>query len=194
MVLRRIAAGFSNKHPRRILYEWIPLRETPPAFLKDVWIAEDERFFKHNGFDFKEIERDIKIAEKKGKPAWGASTITQQCARSTFLWEGRSWVRKGLEAYYTALMEAFLPKRRIFELYVNVIEMGDGVYGVRAASKHHFGASPANLTREQTALLAAMLPNPRQWDPRRPEGALVKREQRVLREAGSVHFPIELLR
>jgi len=194
MGLRRIQAKFSARHRSRTLYQWLPLRQMPLAFLKDAWISEDQRFFQHHGFDFQEIQRDIKESEKKGKPARGASTITMQCARSTFLWQGRSWARKGFEAYYTVLMEAFLSKKRIFELYANVIEMGDGVYGVQAAAEYYYRAPAASLTREQAALLAAMLPNPRGWDPLHPDAALVKRQQHILREEKSVRFPIELLR
>ncbi len=191
MVLRRVEAKFS-RHPSRTLYEWTPLRRIPLVFLRDVWLSEDERFFLHHGFDYREIARDIAEAERKGKPARGASTITQQCARSTFLWQGRSWVRKGLEAYYTVLMEALLPKRRILELYANVIEMGDGIYGVQAASEYYFGIPAAKLDAEQAALLAAMLPNPREWDPRRPVAALARRVQRIREKEG--HFPAALLR
>ncbi|OAI42219.1 hypothetical protein AYO41_04630 [Verrucomicrobia bacterium SCGC AG-212-E04] len=105
-----------------------------------------------------------------------------QCARSTFLWTGRSYVRKALEAYYTVLMEAMLSKRRIFEIYANVIEMGDGVYGVEAASQVHFGVPSSRLTLPQSALLAAMLPAPRRWNPRDPSRRLRWRQQHILRE------------
>jgi Membrane carboxypeptidase (penicillin-binding protein) len=98
-------------------------------FLEHLWISEDQRFFQHEGFDWKEMDLAVKEAERKGKPVRGASTITNQCARSIFLWQGRSWIRKGLESYYTIWMEALLPKRRILELYANVIEMGPGSTG-----------------------------------------------------------------
>lgn len=111
-------------------YSWIPLSQIPEMFLKHLWISEDQRFFQHDGFDWKEMDLAMKKAERTGKPARGASTITNQCARSIFLWQGRSWIRKGLETYYTIWMEMLLPKRRILELYANVIEMGPGVYGV----------------------------------------------------------------
>src|ERR1043165_6511768 len=133
-------------------------------------------------------------AEKTGKSVRGASTITNQCARSIFLWQGRSWIRKGLESYYTIWMELLLPKRRILELYANVIEMGRGIYGVEAASRHYFGVSARALTREQSAMLAAVLPNPTSWDPAHPGMTLRWRQQRILQRERSANFPEKLLR
>jgi monofunctional biosynthetic peptidoglycan transglycosylase len=175
-------------------YRWIRLSEMPEMFLKHLWISEDQRFFQHEGFDWKEMDAAVEKAEKTGKPVRGASTITNQCARSIFLWQGRSWIRKGLESYYTIWMELLLPKRRILELYANVIEMGRGIYGVEAASQHYFGVSARGLTREQSALLAAVLPNPKGWDPRNPSVVLRWRQQLILRREGRVRFPAKMLR
>jgi monofunctional biosynthetic peptidoglycan transglycosylase len=136
----------------------------------------------------------VKKARRKGKPVRGASTITNQCARSIFLWQGRSWIRKGLESYYTIWMEALLPKRRILELYANVIEMGPGIYGVEAASQHYFGVSARGLTKEQSAMLAAVLPNPKHWDPTEPGGTLRWRQRRILQRERTANFPERLLR
>ena len=133
-------------------------------------------------------------AEKTGKPVRGASTITNQCARSIFHWQGRSWIRKGLESYYTIWMELLLPKRRILELYANVIEIGRGIYGVEAASRHYFGVSARGLTREQSAMLAAVLPNPKGWDPANPGMTLRWRQQLILRRGQNARFPKKLLR
>src|SRR4051812_45407405 len=155
-------SGSGAKAPLR--YRWVPLAQMPEMFLKHLWISEDQRFFQHEGFDWTEMDLAMEKAEKTGKPVRGASTITNQCARSIFLWQGRSWIRKGLESYYTIWMELLLPKRRILELYANVIEMGRGIYGVEAASQHYFGVSARGLTREQSAMLAAVLPNPKGWD------------------------------
>jgi monofunctional biosynthetic peptidoglycan transglycosylase len=138
MWLERVSSS-APKSP--LLYGWIDLPQIPEMFLKHLWISEDQRFFQHDGFDWKEMDLAMEKAEKTGKPVRGASTITNQCARSVFLWQGRSWIRKGLESYYTIWMELLLPKRRIFELYANVIEMGRGIYGVEAASQHYFGVS-----------------------------------------------------
>jgi monofunctional biosynthetic peptidoglycan transglycosylase len=177
-----------------LLYRWIPLPQIPEMFLEHLWISEDQRFFQHDGFDWKEMDLAMEKAEKTGKPVRGASTITNQCARSIFLWQGRSWIRKGLESYYTIWMEMLLPKRRIFELYANVIEMGRGIYGVEAASQHYFGVSARDLTREQSAMLAAVLPNPKGWDPTNPGPMLRWRQQRILRREQTAHFPEKLLR
>jgi monofunctional biosynthetic peptidoglycan transglycosylase len=175
-------------------YRWIPLAEIPEMFLEHLWISEDQRFFQHDGFDWKEMDLAVKEAERKGKPVRGASTITNQCARSIFLWQGRSWIRKGLESYYTIWMELLLSKRRILELYTNVIEMGRGIYGVEAASQHYFGVSARGLTREQSAMLAAVLPNPKGWDPTKPSGKLRWRQQRILQREKNANFPEKLLR
>lgn len=175
-------------------YRWIPLSQIPEMFLKHLWISEDQRFFQHEGFDWKEMDLAMEKAERTGKPVRGASTITNQCARSIFLWQGRSWIRKGLESYYTIWMELLLPKRRILELYANVIEMGPGIYGVEAASQHYFGVSAGGLTREQSAMLAAVLPNPKGWDPAHPGMTLRLRQQLILRREQKAHFPAKFLR
>jgi len=185
---------FSRAPQSPLLYRWIDLPQIPEMFLKHLWISEDQRFFQHEGFDWKEMDLAVKEAERKGKPVRGASTITNQCARSIFLWQGRSWIRKGLESYYTIWMEILLPKRRIFEIYANVIEMGRGIYGVEAASRHYFGVSARGLTREQSAMLAAVLPNPKGWDPTKPSGKLRWRQQRILQRERNAHFPQKLLR
>lgn len=194
MLLAQAGAIFSRGAVPPLRYRWINLSAMPPMFLKHLWISEDQRFFQHAGFDWREIDRAMAKAERTGKPVRGASTITNQCARSIFLWQGRSWIRKGLESYYTLWMEALLPKRRILELYANVIEVGHGVYGVEAAAQHYFGVRAAGLTREQSALLAAVLPNPKRWNPARPGPILRRRQQRILLREQRAHFPQDLLR
>jgi len=193
MLIERAGAMFSSKPKRPLLYYWIDLPQIPEMFLEHLWISEDQRFFQHAGFDWKEMDIALKKAERKGKPVRGASTITNQCARSIFLWQGRSWIRKGLESYYTIWMEALLPKRRILELYANVIEMGRGIYGVEAASQHYFGVSARDLTRDQSAMLAAVLPNPKGWDPTKPGGILRWRQRRILQRERNANFPERLL-
>lgn len=194
MLIHRSSTMFSKAEGAPLLYRWIDLPRIPGTFLKHVWISEDQRFFQHAGFDWKEMDAAIEQAERKGKPIRGVSTITMQCARSIFLWHGRSWIRKGLESYYTIWMEALLPKRRILELYSNVIEMGRGIYGVEAASQHYFGVSAKDLTREQSALLAAVLPNPKGWNPTKPGSTLRQRQQRILFREQDADFPQGLLR
>jgi monofunctional glycosyltransferase len=194
MLINQGSAMFSRGPKRPLRYRWIALPQIPEMFLEHLWISEDQRFFQHEGFDWKEMDLAVEEAERKGKPVRGASTITNQCARSIFLWQGRSWIRKGLESYYTIWMEALLPKRRILELYANVIEMGRGIYGVEAASQHYFGVSARGLTREQSAMLAAVLPNPKGWDPTKPGPMLRWRQRRILRREQNAHFPEKLLR
>ena len=194
MLVGQAGATFSGKPKASLFYRWIDLSQMPEMFLKHLWISEDQRFFQHDGFDWKEMNLAMKKAERTGKPVRGASTITNQCARSIFLWQGRSWIRKGLESYYTVWMELLLSKRRILELYANVIEMGDGIYGVEAASKHYFGVSARGLTREQSAMLAAVLPNPKGWNPNKPGPTLRMRQRRILAREQDAHFPEKLLR
>ncbi len=182
MLLRRIEGTWSSEYRGRIDYQWRPWRELPDTFLRAAWVSEDARFFQHRGFDWKEIQAAMKKSERTGAPPRGSSTITQQCARTLFLWPGRSYVRKGLEAYYTVLMEWMLPKRRIFELYANTVELGDGIYGVAAAARRHFGRDANALTPEQAAYLAAMLPAPRRWNPAQPTPRLRWRKNRILHE------------
>ena len=194
MLLHQIGGLFSRAPRRPLLYRWVDLPRVPETFLKHVWISEDQRFFQHDGFDWKEIDTAIERAERRGTPVRGASTITMQCARSIFLWQGRSWIRKGIEAYYTFWMETLLSKRRIMELYVNVIEVGRGIYGVEAGAQHYFGVTAPRLTREQSALLAVVLPNPKGWNPAKPGVALRNRQQRILYRERQAAFPAHLLR
>jgi len=194
MVFHQIGAFFSRGPDAPLRYRWIDLPQMPPIFLNHLWISEDQRFFQHEGFDWKELDAALEQAERRGKPVRGVSTITMQTARSIFLWQGRSWIRKGLEAYYTFWMEALLPKRRIFELYANVIEIGPGIYGVEAGARHYYGISARALTREQSAMLAAVLPNPKGWNPTKPGTTLRRRQQRILLRERQARFPAELLR
>ncbi len=189
MGLRWVGDRFSGTHRAQVLYQWRSWHELPPAFLKAAWVSEDQRFFKHHGFDWVEMSHSLEKAERTGGDPRGSSTITMQCARSLFLWQGHSYVRKGLEAYYTVLMEAFLSKRRIFELYANVIEMGPGVYGVEAASQYHYKEDARQLDPEQAAMLAALLPAPRTWNPNKPSKRLLARQQRILRDLPTAHWP-----
>jgi len=189
MAQRWLEARLSGKTPTPIRSHWIPITAVPRAFLHNVWAAEDQRFFEHHGIDWEEIDLALAESKRSGKPPRGASTITMQCARSIYLWQGRSWIRKGLETYYTWLMELMLSKRRILELYVNGIEMGDGVYGIHAAAYAHFGEPPDKLSPRQLATLAALLPNPRGWSVATPPPKLTKRVAKVLRETGRTTFP-----
>lgn len=187
-------AGDAAARERGLRYDWLPISEIPREQIKLVWASEDQRFFEHDGIDFKEIRLALREAEKSGEAPRGASTISMQCARSVFLWQGRSWVRKGLEAYYTVLMEAMLPKERILELYLNVIELGNGVYGVGAAAETFYGEELGELSREEMAMLVAVMPNPKEWSVRAPSARVLRRQQRVLRLASQARFPADELK
>ena len=164
-------------------HHWVPMEQISPSLPIAVMASEDARFSEHHGFDYKAIEhaamRNMKHPEKQ---KLGASTISQQTAKNVFLWPGRSWVRKGFEVYFTLLIELMWSKERIMEVYLNSIEMGDGIYGADAVAEWHFNTTSANLTKAQCALIAASLPNPRRFNSARPSGYMLKRQARILRE------------
>ncbi|MEK2690269.1 monofunctional biosynthetic peptidoglycan transglycosylase [Bdellovibrio sp. GT3] len=188
MVIRSAQSIFSEKFVG-IKHDWVPLEEISPSVQKAVLKAEDYRFFEHSGFDFVAIEKAMKY-NKTHKRIKGASTISQQTAKNVFLWPNRDWVRKGLEAYFTVLIEFTWPKERIMEVYLNVIEMGPGVYGVEAASQKYFKKSARNLSSSQASLIAAVLPNPRRFRIDRPSNYVVRRQQKILYRV-SPPFPRE---
>lgn len=174
MYIKSLTQGYSIEH------KWTPLEKISKNYVKAVISAEDNKFYVHNGFDFEAIEKALKTnSKKKNKIKRGASTISQQVAKNVFLWPGRNWVRKGLEAYFTVLMEAMWSKDRIMEVYLNVIELGPGVYGVQAASSKYFKKDAAKASIEQAALVAAVLPNPILLKINQPS-AYVRKRQRVL--------------
>lgn len=185
----RWLAGRFNPAYQPSQYHWVALTQVADAFLTGVWRAEDNQFFVHWGFDWQQIKLARAEALASGRPPRGASTITQQCARSLFLWPGRSWLRKGLEAYYTVWMELLLPKRRILELYVNVIELGDGLYGVDAAAHKYYGLAAAQLNRNQAAMLVAIMPNPKHWNPLLPDARVLERQAVILRRSEFARLP-----
>ena len=145
-------------------HDWVPLEDISKNLQKAVIASEDGRFFEHSGFDFEAIQKAA-VGNFKGKKLKGGSTITQQTAKNVFLWQGRSYIRKGLEAYYTFLIELIWGKERILEVYLNSIEMGDGIYGAQAATQHWYNKDCKSLTRMQAAGIAAILPNPRRFKP-----------------------------
>ena len=167
----------------RLHHRWVPLEEISPSMSLAVMASEDARFLEHHGFDYKAIEhaamRNMKHPEKR---RLGASTISQQTAKNVFLWPGRSWVRKGLEAYFTVLIELFWSKQRIMEVYLNSIEMGDGIYGADAVAEWHFNTRASQLTKAQCALIAATLPNPLRFNSAKPSAYILKRQKRILHE------------
>jgi monofunctional biosynthetic peptidoglycan transglycosylase len=163
----------------KLEHQWTPISEIANSLVLAVASSEDNRFMTHNGFDFEQIGKARKEAES-GQRVRGASTISQQTAKNVFLWPGKNYVRKGLEAYFTLLIELVWSKERIMEVYLNSIEMGDGIYGAEAVAKAHFGKHAAQLSRSEAALIAATLPNPRQRNSARPSQYMLKRQSQIL--------------
>jgi monofunctional biosynthetic peptidoglycan transglycosylase len=158
---------------------WVPLERISPNMQRAVLKAEDYRFYEHSGFDFEAIEKAMNY-NKTHKRKKGASTITQQTAKNVFLWPNRDWVRKGLEAYFTLLVELVWSKERIMEVYLNVIEFGPGIYGVEAAAQKYFHRPAKNLSPSQAAMMAAVLPNPHRFRIDHPSNYVLSRQQRIL--------------
>lgn len=152
---------------------------------KAVIASEDQKFFMHNGFDYTALEKAMKYNEK-GKKIRGGSTISQQTAKNVFLWQGRSWIRKGLEAIYTFIIEKVWSKDIILERYLNSIEMGQGVFGVEAAAQYYFGKSSKDLNTSEAAWIAAVLPNPKKYDPKNPSAYLRKKHSWIMRQMKNV--------
>lgn len=152
---------------------------------KAVIAAEDQLFFQHNGFDYKAIEKAYK-KNNAGAKLRGGSTISQQTAKNVFLWQGRSWLRKGLEAVYTFIIELIWGKEVILERYLNSIEMGQGVFGVEAAAEYYFGKSSKDLTKSEAAWIAAILPNPKKYDPKNPSKYLRNRHAWIMKQMNNI--------
>jgi len=173
MVIRMAEKKLDGKE---VVFEktWKPLEEISPHLQLAVVCSEDQNYLKHNGFDYGAIEKAIKH-NKTNKRKRGASTISQQTAKNVFLWPSRSWIRKGFEVYFTFLIELFWSKERIMEVYLNVIEMGDGVYGAEAAAKKNFKTSAIKLSKYQAAAISSTLPNPRKFSAKKPSAYINKR-------------------
>lgn len=176
---QQIAAGDDI----RLRHRWVPMNKISEELPVAVMASEDQRFMDHHGFDFQAIEHAVKTNAKRGaKRKLGASTISQQTAKNVFLWPGRTWLRKGLEAYFTFLIEIFWSKERIMEVYLNSIEMGRGIYGADAVAEWHFRCRAKDLTRDQCALIAATLPNPLKFNSASPSSYVKKRQRKILHE------------
>ncbi|MFN8570501.1 MAG: monofunctional biosynthetic peptidoglycan transglycosylase [Gemmatimonadaceae bacterium] len=171
--VQRLSEGKRPVYPRR---DVVSHEQISPFLHRAVLASEDDRFFLHEGFDFEELEKAID-ASKHGKKLRGASTITQQVAKNLFLWEGRSFIRKGLEAWLTIVLELCLSKDRILDLYLNLAEWGDGIFGAEMASQTYYHKPAARLTREEAARLAAILPSPRRWS---PSGGIASRRAEII--------------
>ncbi len=178
MLIRTAESVFSGETPK-ISKKWVPIEKISHNMIQAAVAAEDDQFLHHHGFSFEAINQAIEH-NKRSRRIRGGSTISQQTAKNVFLWPQRSYVRKGLEAYFTVLIELFWSKERIMEVYLNVIEMGDGIYGVEAASMEYFGKHASKLTKSEAALIAACLPNPRRFNPAHPSGYVLRRQGRIM--------------
>lgn len=161
-------------------HDWVSIDEISPNMQKAVIASEDDRFLEHHGFNFDAMWKAYKH-NQKGRKIKGGSTISQQTAKNVFLWQGRSYLRKGLEAYFTVLIELLWSKERIMEVYLNSIEMGDGVYGVQAASQYWYHKDAANLTKYEAAGIAAILPNPLKYKAKNSSSYIERRKGRIVR-------------
>lgn len=186
MLGRQVDAWRARDFAFRVDYRWRPAARISPQLPIALVAAEDQTFPLHHGFDFKAIDKAL-AHNRRARRVRGASTISQQLAKNLFLWRGRSWLRKGLEAWYTVLLETLWPKSRILEVYANVVEFGDGVYGAEAAAQRYFHEPASALSAAESARLAAVLPSPRRYSATRP-GPFVQRRaawiQRQVRRLG----------
>lgn len=179
MLVQCVKQMFDDKRHVKLKKDWVSLDEISPNLQLAVVCAEDQNFIEHFGFDLDAIEKAVKHNETH-KRKRGASTISQQTAKNVFLYDGRNWLRKGLEVYFTFLIEVFWSKERIMEAYLNVIEFGDGIYGAEAASQQFFRTPAKKLSRQQAALLAAVLPAPRKYSAKNPSAYVRKRQAWIL--------------
>ncbi|WP_439554284.1 monofunctional biosynthetic peptidoglycan transglycosylase [Flavobacterium macrobrachii] len=163
-----------------LTHDWVSIENISPNLQKAVIASEDGNFLKHNGFDFKAMQKAFKN-NQKGKRLKGGSTISQQTAKNVFLWQGRSYIRKGLEAYFTVLIELIWGKERIMEVYLNSIEMGNGVYGAESAARHWYRKSASDLTKKEAAGIAAILPNPRKYKATNSSSYINRRKDKIVR-------------
>jgi len=178
-----ITRGFERKADGKdwkIDKEWRDFDDIADGMKRGAVAAEDQTFLENHGFDFHAIEKAIE-KNSRSRKLIGGSTISQQTAKNVFLWPGRSWVRKGFEAYFTLLIEIFWSKRRIMEVYLNVIEMGDGIYGVQAAAQHYFHKDAYDLTRAQSAAIVSIFPSPLKWSPTNPSDYVRHRQYLIMK-------------
>lgn len=180
LMIQRAAQG------KGLDYRWRSIKRMSPALVQSAIASEDARFCEHNGFDFEAIEKAMANNKRRPGKVRGGSTISQQTAKNVFLWPQRSYVRKGLEAYYTVLIETLWGKRRIMEVYLNVAEMGEGIYGAEAAARHYFGVGANQLTSAQAARLVAILPSPLKYKAVQAGPYVARRSRRIGAAAGTV--------
>jgi monofunctional biosynthetic peptidoglycan transglycosylase len=190
LMILRVVQQIRDDESIKIKKRWVSIEDISPNLIQSAVAAEDQLFLEHNGFDIEAIEKAYKHNEKS-KRKRGASTISQQTAKNVFLYPSRSWIRKGLEVYFTGLIELLWSKKRIMEVYLNVIEMGDGIYGAEKASNIYFNKKASKLSLEQAALITAILPNPIKFNPLKPTTYLIRRKNIILKrmnQIGNIKF------
>ncbi len=187
LMLQRLIEQKSDGKDFKMVKTWETLEHISPNLPLAVVTAEDQKFEDHFGFDIAAIEKATKYNEKhKGKKVKGASTISQQTAKNVFLWPSRSWIRKGFEVYFTFVIEICWSKERIMEVYLNVIEMGPGIYGAEAAAHYYFNKSANDLTKAESASIAAILPNPIKWSASKPTPYISRKKAWILRHMSDI--------
>jgi monofunctional biosynthetic peptidoglycan transglycosylase len=187
LMIIRLFEQKSEGKDLKLKKDWVALNEISASLPLAVITSEDQKFEDHYGFDIEAIEKAQKFNERhKGKRVKGASTISQQTAKNVFLTQSRSWLRKGFEVYFTFLIEVCWSKERIMEMYLNEIEMGDGIYGAEAAAQNYFHKPARKLSNAEAALIAACLPNPRKWSPARPTPYILRKKDWILRHMRSI--------
>lgn len=185
MVIRLFEQTFDSEKKVKLSKAWVPMTKISKNAPQAVVAAEDQKFLDHHGFDFEAMKKAWE-GNQKGKNIKGASTITQQTVKNVFLWPDRSYLRKGLEAYFTVLVELIWPKERILEVYLNVIEMGNGIYGIEAAAQNYYNKPAAKLNRNEAAMIAAVLPNPIRWNPKKPTPYIIGRQAWILKQMNNL--------
>lgn len=174
--------------------DYVSRKSISPNARLAVIASEDQLFPDHHGFDWKSIKKAQKYNTRKPGRVRGASTISQQVAKNVFLWQGRSWVRKGLEVYFTFMIELLWGKKRIMHVYLNVIEMGDGIFGIEAASQSYFNKSAKNLSRQEAAMIAACLPNPKRYKVKSATGFMMGRARRIMQQMNNLQVDPDIQR
>lgn len=187
MSIRTIEQIRDKKNPR-LLHAWVGYEDISDNLKRAVIASEDQLFFEHKGFDKKQIQKAMEENKSRKRPR-GASTISQQTAKNVFLWPKSSWFRKGLETYFTVLIEFFWSKDRILHVYVNSMETGEGMYGAEAVARHHFYTTASKLSQSQSALIAATLPNPLHFNSKNPSAYVYKRQAFILQQMRNIRLP-----
>lgn len=184
LMLLRFVQQLSQPQKVKLKKKWVPITQISPKLQLAVFCSEDQNFFYHHGFDFKAINKAIAYDEHH-KKIRGASTISQQTAKNVFLFPGRNWIRKGFEAYFTVLIELFWSKKRILEVYLNIIELGKGIYGAEAASEYYFQKHVGELNAKESATIAAIIPDPLKWSAINPGPYVQSRQDWILQQMQS---------